>query len=104
MQWARERRDADRERESDFGPDDYFDGAGRGRDREEVVAVDEFGETILLILLCLVISVLLYIRTRMVERMRREQREQNGQPPANGNAGLFPPADDQGRGDWAVLR
>ncbi len=62
---------------------------------------DGFGETVLLVLLCLVISILLYIRTRMVERMRREQREQ-GQNAANG--GIFPPADDQGRGDWAILR
>jgi SEL1 protein len=68
--------------------------------------IDEFSETVLLVLLCVVISLLLYIRTRMVERMRREQREQqgqNGQAPVNENGGVFPPG-DQRRGDWAVLR
>lgn len=64
--------------------------------------IDEFGETILLVLLCVVISILLYIRTRMVERMRREQREQqaqNGQAPVNENG-----IGADRRGDWAVVR
>lgn len=111
MQWARDRRDADREREGEFGPEDYFDGMTRGN--REDADYDEFGETMLLILLCLVISVLLYIRTRIVERMRREVREQQGQggdqnqnaQPRNGNErGLFPPPGDPARDDWAILR
>jgi SEL1 protein len=107
IQWARDRRDAERERESDFGPDDFYDGPGRLR---EDAQVDELGETILLVALCLVISGLLYIRTRMVERMRRDQREQGGDqaqgvPPNGGNPnGVFPPPGDPARDDWAILR
>ncbi|KIM40271.1 hypothetical protein M413DRAFT_446444 [Hebeloma cylindrosporum] len=105
IQWARDRRDAERERESDFGPEDYFDGTLRNRDDIEI---DEFGETMILVLLCLLISLLLYIRTRIVERMRRDQRQQGqggDQPPAaNGNGGLFPPPGDPARNEWAILR
>ncbi|KAF8161262.1 hypothetical protein B0H34DRAFT_372708 [Crassisporium funariophilum] len=106
IQWARERRDAERERDSDFGPEDYFDGAARGGNREEA-EVDEFGETMVLILLCLVISILLYIRTRIVERMRRDQRDQGqagDQQAPNGNGGVFPLPGDPARNDWAILR
>ena len=103
MQWARERRDA--ERDSDFGPEDYFEGAVRGGNREDV-QIDDFGETMFLVLLCLVISILLYIRTRVVERMRREQRNQEAvdQQAGNGNGGVFPPPGDPARQDWAVVR
>ncbi|KAH9485480.1 putative Sel1-like repeat-containing protein C1B3.10c [Psilocybe cubensis] len=106
IQWARERRDADRERDSELGPEDYFDGMRAGnRDDAEL---DEFGETMVLVILCLVISILLYIRTRIVERMRRDQREQQAgdqQGPANGpDGGLFPPPGDPARNDWAILR
>jgi len=77
----------------------------RGGLREEG-EVDEFGETMLLVLLCLVISILLYIRTRIVERMRRDQRPAGEQPePAqNGDGGMFPPPGDPARNDWAILR
>ncbi|KAF9565588.1 HCP-like protein [Agrocybe pediades] len=106
IQWARDRRDAEREREGEFGPEDYFDGT-RGGNRDDM-EIDEFGETIVLVLLCLVISILLYIRTRIVERMRRDQREQAGQAGNNQQArnenGLFPPAGDPERNDWAILR
>ena len=104
MQWARERRDA--ERDNDFGPEDYFDGAMRGGNREDV-QIDDFTETMLLISLCIVISILLYIRTRIVERMRREQRNQGqagDQQAANGNRGVFPQPDDPARQDWAIMR
>ncbi|TFK44877.1 hypothetical protein BDQ12DRAFT_40330 [Crucibulum laeve] len=107
IQWARERRNEERERESDFGPEDYFEGAMRGGAREEG-EVDEFGETMLLVVLCLVISVLLYIRTRIVERMRRDQREQPGregeQGQGNDGNGLFPGPEDPARNEWAILR
>lgn len=77
----------------------------RGGLREEG-EVDEFGETMLLVLLCLVISILLYIRTRIVERMRRDQRPAGEQqePARNGDEGLFPPPGDPARNDWAILR
>lgn len=79
-QWARERRNADRDQDSDFGPDDYFEGALRGGHRGEE-EVDEFGETMILVALCLMISVLLYVRGRLVVRIRI-QRDQEG---AGGN-------------------
>lgn len=105
LQWARDRRDA--ERDADFGPEDYFEGAMRGGNREDV-QIDDFGETILLVLLCLVISILLYIRTRIVERMRRDQRNQGqaaDQQAPNGNrGGVFPPPGDPARQEWAILR
>jgi SEL1 protein len=81
--------------------------------------VDEFGETVLLVMLCLGVSVLLYIRTRLVERMRRDQQEQQQapgqppQPPPQGQPqpavpaadnGLFPPPGDPARDEWAVVR
>lgn len=104
LQWARERRDA--ERDTDFGPEDYFEGAMRGGNRQDA-DTDDFGETMLLVSLCIVISILLYIRTRIVERMRREQRNQGQggeQPAQNGDRGVFPGPDDPARQDWAILR
>ena len=97
IQWARDRQHAEREREGDFGPEDYFDGALRGGNHE-VEEIDEFWETMILVALCLMVSVLLYVRTRLVDRLRRgderqggngEQQQQQGQaPPA-----AFPPGD-----------
>lgn len=80
------------------------------RGNRDDAEIDEFGETMLLVLLCLVISILLYIRTRIVERMRRDVREQEGQgangqnAAQNGNGGLFPPPGDLARNEWAILR
>ena len=37
--------------------------------------VDEFAETMLLVVLCLMVSVLLYVRGRWVDRIRREEEE-----------------------------
>ncbi|GBE81290.1 HCP-like protein [Sparassis crispa] len=74
VQWARDRRIADSDREGDFGPEDYFDAATRGRNREDE-AVDEFTETMLLVVLCLIVSILLYIRGRWMDRTRREQQQ-----------------------------
>lgn len=105
IQWARERREAERERDSDFGPEDYFEAALQGN-REDGF-VDEFRETMILVLLCLLVSVLIYVRTRILERMRREQRE-GEQPNQNQNEGnqngVFPPPGDPARLDWAILR
>ncbi|ESK93648.1 ubiquitin-protein ligase sel1 [Moniliophthora roreri MCA 2997] len=104
IEWARNRRNAEQERDSDFGPEDYFEAALRGGHRGEE-DVDEFSETMLLVLLTFTVSVLIYFRTRMVRRMRhdqqqqRQQQEQNQQP----ENGLFPPHGPE-RDDWAVLR
>lgn len=125
MKWARERRQAEaaeRDRENDFGPEDYFEGAMRGghvhRHREEGDVTeedeDEFAETMLLVVLCLLVSVLLYVRGRWVDRLRREeeerrrngnggQQQQNGLLGVNPN-GVFPPPGDPAADDWAVLR
>ena len=107
LQWARERRNAEQERDSDFGPDDYFEGALRGGHRGEYEGHDEFGETMLLVALCLAVSVLLYVRTRLVERVRRET-EGNGANNNNNNgdgqqqpaAAAFPPGPDP---NWGML-
>ncbi|KAI0079287.1 HCP-like protein [Panus rudis PR-1116 ss-1] len=109
VQWARDKRQAENDRDSDFGPEDYFDAAIRGGNRDGDEDVDEFAETMLLVLLCVAVSTLLFIRGRWVERMRREeeeqQRQQQGgaqQPPREG--GLYPPPGDPARDAWAVLR
>lgn len=86
-----------------------------GRVEEADNDIDDFVETMMLVALCLLVSVLLYIRTRMVERMRREQQQQQQQqqnPAANGNhrqapgqeGGLFPPPGDPARNEWAIMR
>jgi len=113
VQWARDRRAAESERDNDYGPEDYFDGMIRGRPRDDDEEVDEFSETTLLVVLCLMVSALLYVRGRWMERLRREeqqrqqQQQQAGgapvqQPPPPGLA--FPPAGDPVAADWAILR
>ncbi|KAJ7647649.1 hypothetical protein FB45DRAFT_894034 [Roridomyces roridus] len=95
IQWARDRRNAEQQdRDTEFGPDDYMG----GRDGD----TDDFSDTVLLLLLCLAVSVLVYVRTRIVDRMRREQQPAAGDnpPPANGR---FPEAGAE-RDEWAVLR
>ncbi|KAL0581344.1 ERAD-associated protein [Marasmius crinis-equi] len=99
IEWAKARRDAERERDSDFGPEDYFEAALRGGHRDEDGDVDEFSDSMLLVLLVLTVSVLIWFRTRMVRRMRHDQQQQQQQqneqrepgpnPPAAN--GLFPP-------------
>lgn len=100
--WARDRRNAENERDSDFGPEDYFDATLRGGYRGEEDE-DEFAETMLLVALCLAVAVLIYIRTRLVERARREQEGQPGQQPPQ-NLGMFPPPDHPARQDWQIWR
>ena len=61
----------------------------------------------MLVVLCLTVSVLLYIRGRWVERLRREERQQQneGQVQQQQDGGLpVPPREDPARDDWAVLR
>ncbi|THH20211.1 hypothetical protein EUX98_g8629 [Antrodiella citrinella] len=107
VQWAKDRKAADNDRDGDFGPEDYFDAATRGGRREE--GVNEFGETMLLVALCVVVSTLLFIRGRWVERLRRDEQEQQDQnapqPPPQPAGGLYPPPGDAAaRNDWNILR
>ncbi|KAJ7287246.1 hypothetical protein C8J57DRAFT_1167285 [Mycena rebaudengoi] len=100
IQWARNRRNAEQDRDTEFGPDDYM--GGRGED------ADDFSDTALLLLLCLAVAVLIYLRTRIVDRMRRDQQQQQQQPGVDGNPapranGVFPPPGPE-RDEWAVLR
>ena len=74
-QWARERRQAEADREGDFGPEDYFDSVTRRRDDDE----DDFAETMLLVVVCIMVSALIYVRGRWVERIRREAQQQEQQ-------------------------
>ncbi|KAI0665661.1 HCP-like protein [Trametes maxima] len=111
VQWARERRQAEADRDGDFGPEDYFEGAMRGnRYREGEEDYDDFAETMLLIALCLLVSMLLYVRGRWVERLRREEEQrrqgQGNAPQAQQQQqrGVFPPPGDPAREDWAILR
>ncbi|KAG6837064.1 hypothetical protein H0H93_015332 [Arthromyces matolae] len=103
IQWARERRNAEQERDSDFGPEDYFEGALRGGIREEN-HFNDLRETFLLVFLCLLISVLLYVRTRIVDRMRRDQNENQQEEQRPADLGVFPPPGDPARNDWMIFR
>ena len=80
----------------------------RGQRYREEEDVDEFAETMLLVVLCLMVSILLYVRGRWVERLRREEeqrRQANGQPPQQPQPqGVFPPPGDPAQEDWAILR
>jgi SEL1 protein len=104
-QWARDRRNAELDRDSDIGPEDMFDAALRGGHRGDDEA-DEFVETMMLVVLCLIVSLLLYIRGRWVERLRREERQQRQQQQVREerDEGLFPPPGDPARDDWAIPR
>ena len=65
--------------------------------------IDDLFETMLLVMLCLAISTLLYIRNRW-ERRRREEEEQRGRQQNQNAGGLFPQAGDPARREWNVLR
>ena len=82
-----------------------FEAAMRGGHRGEDEG-DEFVETMMLVVLCLIVSLLLYIRGRWVERLRREERQQRQQQEIREERddGLFPPPGDPARDDWAVPR
>ncbi|KAG6823403.1 hypothetical protein H0H92_010323 [Tricholoma furcatifolium] len=103
IQWARDCRNVEQDRDSDFGPEDYFEGALRGGIREEE-HFDNLRETFLLIFLCLLISVLLYVRTRIVDRIRQDQNEGQQDEQRQADLGVFPPHGDPARDDWAIVR
>jgi len=80
-------------------------GGNRGNEQ-----VDEFSETMILVALCLMVSVLLYVRTRLVERIRREQE---AAPAPNGDGqqeqghplgrNIPPPGDAVRDGFWGAI-
>lgn len=74
-QWARERRQAEADRDGDLGPEDYFESGTRRRDDDE----DDFAETMLLVVVCVMVSLLIYVRGRWMERIRREAQQQEQQ-------------------------
>ena len=78
-----------------------FDAALRGGHRGEDEQ-DEFFETMILVVLCLIVSLLLYIRGRWVERLRREEQQQRRQLEQHEEQenGLFPPRGEPARDDW----
>lgn len=82
-----------------------FEAALRGGHRGDDEA-DEFVETMMLVVLCLIVSLLLYIRGRWVERLRREERQQRQLQEVHEerDEGVFPPPGDPARDDWAVPR
>jgi len=107
-QWARERRNAEQERDSDYGPEDYFEGAlrnGRGAEKKNTMLAD-----VIFIGVVLVGTVLFYIRflrpgAVMFRDFGGEQDYNDDDEPAIAqNRGLYPPPGDPARDEWAVLR
>lgn len=108
VEWAidRKNRENDRDRDTDFGPEDYFDGALRGG-REQGNDDDELAETMLLTSLVLMIAGLFYLRNRWVERLRQdEERRRRQQEGVQGEGPPPPPPGPPGPvGDgWAALQ
>ncbi|KAG2069617.1 HCP-like protein [Suillus decipiens] len=102
VQWARERRNAENERNADFGPEDYFEAAIRGgHQREE--EVDELTETLLLVALCVLVALLIYVRTRIVRRTRGQEQEQQQDQGGQRDLGVFPPPGDPARQEWHIV-
>lgn len=70
--------------------------------------MDQFLETMVLVLLCVTVSVLLYVRGRWVERMQREEQQRQQQQQLNGApaqapppaGGLYPLPRDPPREQW----
>jgi len=78
----------------------------RGHRGEE--DMDEFAETVLLLSLCVLVSVLFYVRTRVVRTQQQQRQQQQGegdnQRPPNADGGVFPAPGDPARDEWAILR
>ncbi|QRV84389.1 Sel1 domain-containing protein [Ceratobasidium sp. AG-Ba] len=93
VKWGRQRgQQLERERgenDMDYPAEDFFDGmTARRHRREDEDEDDEFLETVFLVVLCALISGLVYLRGRWVAQRDEEQREDRGQgQPANP---LFP--------------
>lgn len=101
-QWARERRNAENERDSDYGPEDYFEAAMLGGHRREE-EVDEFTETMLLVALCALVALLIYVRTRIVRRARGQEQEQQQDQGGQRDLGVFPLPGDPARQEWNIV-
>ncbi|TFL07178.1 hypothetical protein BDV98DRAFT_557395 [Pterulicium gracile] len=82
IQYVRDHRNAENERDGDFGPDDDFDGALRGSrrkahdDKDDLDEEEEFEETVLILIICLVVSGLFWLRHRLAQRARYDHPPQ----------------------------
>ncbi|KAF8325879.1 uncharacterized protein EI90DRAFT_3146653 [Cantharellus anzutake] len=82
VQWAKDKKEADIERaraeEEAFERGDFFSGdflaTGDPRPRRHEDAAEEFWETMFLVLICVMISCLIYVRGRYVARAEAERR------------------------------
>ncbi|KAG8737949.1 ERAD-associated protein, partial [Ceratobasidium sp. 414] len=84
VKWGRQRvQEIERERgeaDMDYLPEDFFDGmTARRPPRDEGDDDDEFLETVFLVVLCALISGLVYLRGRWVAQRAEEQRERDEQ-------------------------
>ncbi|CAE6466148.1 unnamed protein product [Rhizoctonia solani] len=82
VKWGRQRgQELERERgeqDMDYLPEDFFDGmTARRQNQDGEDDDDDFLETIFLVLLCALISGLVYLRGRYVQRQQREEQEQD---------------------------
>ncbi|KAH7064500.1 hypothetical protein BKA62DRAFT_763445 [Auriculariales sp. MPI-PUGE-AT-0066] len=93
IQWARDRRNRDAEAAGDeYGGDDYWDGSpARQRRRAEAEEdEDDIQETVILLVLCAVVTGLIWMRGRWAERRRQEeQQDPNAPPPFQAQAVLL---------------
>ncbi|CAE6428836.1 unnamed protein product [Rhizoctonia solani] len=95
VKWGRQRgQELERERgeqDMDYLAEDFFDGMTvRRQNRDNDEDEDELLETIFLVVLCALISGLVYLRGRYVRRQREDQQEQEGNPmfPLGENFGI----------------
>jgi len=102
-QWARERRNAEQERDSNYGPEDYFEGASRNGRIKKYILID-------VILLGVVISFSVFFYKRFLRpgavfrEFEDEQDYNDDEPVMAQNRGLYPPPGDPARDEWAILR
>ncbi|KAL1681892.1 hypothetical protein EV122DRAFT_260478 [Schizophyllum commune] len=99
IQWARDRRAAEQDRDGDFGPEDSFEGTMRLR--ADAKEDDDADDMILVIALVALITVLLYVRSRIYDQQRRQAGQDDAAPQ---NGGRFPPPGDPARNEWNILR
>ncbi|CAE6450903.1 unnamed protein product [Rhizoctonia solani] len=95
VKWGRQRgQELERERgeqDMDYLTEDFFDRmTTRRQNRDDDEDDDEFLETIFLVVLCALISGLVYLRGRYVQRQQREEQEQdrNAMFPLGENFGI----------------
>ena len=74
----------------DFGPEDYFDGALRGNRERGDEEDNELAEIMLLMSLVVMITGLLYLRNRWVERLRRDEEERRRRQQDQVHGGMPP--------------